>query len=128
MQTSLYSALLLHLYMQCSKFLKTLQKKMNILTSFILPAGVLLLSAMNDVAAQSADPTPLERRRLGLAPCSRSVSTACQRNQQNFHQTHFGNCNRNSAIRKYKYCNKGLQYYGYNKKQITKLNKLALIV
>lgn len=42
---------------------------------------------MNDVAAHSADPTPLERRRLGLAPCSRSVSTACQRNEQNFRQT-----------------------------------------
>ena len=50
------------------------------LTSFILPAGVLLLSAMNDVAAQRADPTPLERRRLGLAPCSSRVSTACKTN------------------------------------------------
>ena len=50
------------------------------LTSFILPAGLLLLSAMNDVAAQRADPTPLERRRLGLAPCSSRVSTACKTN------------------------------------------------
>ena len=48
------------------------------LTSFILPAGVLLLSAMNDVAAQRADPTPLDRRRLGLAPWSSRVSTACK--------------------------------------------------
>lgn len=46
------------------------------LTSFILPAGVLLLSAIKEVAAQSADPTPFERQRLGLAPCSKSVSTA----------------------------------------------------
>ena len=82
---------------------------------------------MNDVAAHSADPTPLERRRLGLAPCSRSESTACQRKEQFFYQTFLKTAIIIETHLLGRTVINASQYYGYNKEKSWQ-TKLAFIV